>query len=200
MSSWLRTVRTQKPPRLPSTARTVAFCCVLQRGALRRAPLERGASSYLDALPQFEAAGALPMCRANDPRCHPYVTGADVDQASAAVLAALLFPCATLGILQGDFCGLTSAMAPQPAFRWKPARVPSAWQVRPRRRKAHHLIPKKQESATTATATIPMTTDGARLLGGCCPLDGYPCFGFSCQRSARPCLAPSGGRKAIVDS
>src|SRR6201984_1105506 len=84
--------------------------CVLQRGALRRAPLERGASSYLDALPQFEAAGALPMCRANDPRSHAYVTGADVDQASAAVLAALLFPCATLGILQGDFCGLTSAI------------------------------------------------------------------------------------------
>jgi hypothetical protein len=50
------------------------------------------------------------MCRANDPRSHAYVTGADVDQASAAVLAALLFPCATLGILQGDFCGLTSAI------------------------------------------------------------------------------------------
>jgi hypothetical protein len=82
--------------------------CVLQRGALRRAPLERGASSYLDALPQFEAAGALPMCRANDPRCHTHVTGADVDQASAAVLAALLFPCATLGILQGGTsCSLT---------------------------------------------------------------------------------------------
>jgi hypothetical protein len=91
--------------------------CVLQRGALRRAPLERGASSCLDALPQFEASGALPMCRANDPRSHECVTDADVDQASAAVLAALLFPCATLGILPGDFCGLTGAMV-------SPASVP----------------------------------------------------------------------------
>ena len=57
------------------------------------------------------------MCRTNDPRCRICVTGADVDQASAAVLAALLFPCATLGILQGDFCGLTSAIV-------SPASVP----------------------------------------------------------------------------
>jgi hypothetical protein len=38
--------------------------CILYRAALRRAVLERGASSYLDALSQL---GALPVCRANDP-------------------------------------------------------------------------------------------------------------------------------------
>jgi len=48
---------TQKPPRFPSTARAVAF---LRGGALRRAVLERGASSCLDALPQL---GGLLRCQ-----------------------------------------------------------------------------------------------------------------------------------------
>jgi hypothetical protein len=41
---------TQKPPRFPSTARAVAFYVEV---ALRRAVLERGASSCLDAQPQL---------------------------------------------------------------------------------------------------------------------------------------------------
>ena len=107
------------------------------------------------------------MCRANDPRYHPYVTGADVDQASAAVLAALLFPCATLGILQGDFCGLTSAIVSPASVPMEAGEGAECWHVRlrPRRRKAHHVTAKKQQSATTATATIPTTTDDARLPG-----------------------------------
>jgi hypothetical protein len=42
--------------------------CVLRGGALRRAGVERRASSYLDALPSVRRQVALPMCRANDPR------------------------------------------------------------------------------------------------------------------------------------
>ena len=73
----------QKPPRLlPSTARAVAFCIEVRC-------VERCSSAvplliwtnYLNL-----AAGALPVCRANDPRCCLSVTGADAVQASVAVL------------------------------------------------------------------------------------------------------------------
>ena len=42
--------------------------CVLRGGTLRRAGVERRASSYLDALPSMRRQVALPMCRTNDPR------------------------------------------------------------------------------------------------------------------------------------
>jgi hypothetical protein len=130
--------------------------CVLQRGALRRAPLERGASSYLDALPQFEAAGALPMCRANDPRCHPYVTGADVDQASAAVLAAL----------QGDFCGLTSAIVSPASVPMEAGEGAECLAGAAAAAAAESASLKEAGKRDEATATIPTTTDDARLPGG----------------------------------
>jgi hypothetical protein len=60
----------------------VAF---LHGGALRRSVIERGASCCLDALPQL-GTGALPVCRANDPRLLLIVNGCAADQASAAVL------------------------------------------------------------------------------------------------------------------
>jgi hypothetical protein len=43
--------------------------CVLCGGALRRAVIERGASSCLDAPASIRRLVQLPLCRANDPRC-----------------------------------------------------------------------------------------------------------------------------------
>jgi hypothetical protein len=58
--------RTQKPPRLPSTALTVALG--LQEVCARRA--------VKPALPWLSAVKALPMCRYNDPRYRECVSGA----------------------------------------------------------------------------------------------------------------------------
>ncbi|MCK1589112.1 hypothetical protein [Bradyrhizobium sp. 169] len=73
----------KKPPRSPSTVRAVAFAC---RGTASSGARTQRVLALIWTHATFNVpAGALPVCRANDPRSLSRVTGGDALQASTAV-------------------------------------------------------------------------------------------------------------------